>query len=153
MIIRGAMQAGLAILAGTAGKMVVKTAISPMVHSTISLITSLRSTTSSCSTLQGVIEKHDIPCTLQTIEATCIALKCDKEPLKTAARHVVESINQIHTLLTRIADLTASHEAGYISRWRTLYIEEEIEQLEQYMATLRQRFRLLCDIRSVVDKI
>ena len=152
MIVRGAMQAGLAIIAGTAGKMVVRTAITPIVNSTIGIITSLRSSTSNCVTLQEVIEKHDIPCTLQTIEATCISLKCDKEPLRTAAQHVVEAINQIHTLLTRIADITASHDAGYVSRWRTLYIENEINQLEQYMNILSHRFRLLCDIRSVVNK-
>lgn len=152
MIDRGAMQAGLAIIAGTAGKMVVRTAITPVVNSTIGIITSLRSASYDCLTLQEVIQKHDIPCTLQTIEATCIALKCDKEPLKTAASHVVDAINQIHTLLTRIADITASHNAGYVSRWRTLYIEDEITQLEQQMGVLTHRFRLLCDIRSVVNE-
>lgn len=142
------MQAGLILLAGTAGKMVVSSAITPLVNSTISLITSLR-TSDTTPTLQDIIVKHDIPATLQTIERTCIALRCDKEPLKTAASHVVEAVQHIHKLLTRIADITASHEAGYVSRWRVLVIDNEIEQLETLMRILHQRFKLMCDIRSV----
>jgi hypothetical protein len=142
------MQAGLILLAGTAGKMVVSSAITPLVNSTITLITSLR-TSRTTPTLQDIIVKHDIPATLQTIERTCIALKCDQEPLKTAASHVVEAVQQIHKLLTRIADITASHEAGYVSRWRVLVLDNEIEQLESLMRILHQRFKLMCDIRSV----
>lgn len=144
------MQAGLLLLAGTAGKIVVSSAITPVVNSTITLISSLR-TVSTTPTLQEVIVRHDIPATLQTIERTCIALKCDKEPLKTAASHVVEAIQQIHKILTRIADVTASHIAGYISRWRTLVLGEEIAQLECLMRVLHQRFKLMCDIRSVTS--
>jgi len=144
------MQAGLVYIAGTAGKMVVTSAISPVVQSTVSLITSLR-TSISVVTLREVIQKRDITCTLQTIEATMLALKCDKEPLKTAASHVVEQIHQIHQLLTKIADITAGHNAGYISRWRQLYLDQEIAQLENFMDILGKRFKLLCDIRSVVD--
>ena len=106
---------GLVYIAGTAGKMVVTTAISPIVQSTVSLISSLHSSGSG-TTLQECLTKNDITCTLQTIEATCLALKCDKEPLKTAAAHVVSCVEQIHKLLTRIADITASHHARYISR-------------------------------------
>jgi hypothetical protein len=145
------MQAGLVMLAGTAGKMVVTSGITPVVKNTISIIGSLRSGTSHAITLQEVIDKHDIPCTLQTIEATCIAMKCDREPLKTASEHVVNAVANIHQLLTRIADVTAGHEAGYISRWRVLALDDEIKQLEQLMAVLQHRFKLLCDIRAVVD--
>jgi len=80
-----------------------------------------------------------------------IALKCNKEPLKTAAEHVVQQIHQIHQLLTKIADITAAHNAGYVSRWRQLCLDEEIVQLENFMDILGKRFQLLCDIRSVVD--
>lgn len=80
-----------------------------------------------------------------------IALKCDKEPLKTAAEHVLQQIQQIHQLLTKIADITAAHQAGYISRWRQLYLDAEIEQLKNYMDILAKRFKLLCDIRGVVN--
>lgn len=144
------MQAGLILLAGTAGKMVVSSAITPVVNSTISIITSLRSS-SNTITLQDVITKHDIPATLQTIERTCVALKCDKEPLKTAAGHVVNAIHLIHQLLTRIADITATHNAGYISRWRVLVLDSHITQLESLMNILHQRFKLMCDIRSVTS--
>ena len=142
------MQAGLIFIAGTAGRVVVHSAITPIVTSTLSLITSLR-TSSNTVTLQDVIDKHDIPATLQTIESTCVALKCDKEPLKTAASHVVDTISNIHKLMTRIADITASHNAGYISRWRTLVLDHEISRLESLMTILHQRFKLMCDIRSV----
>jgi hypothetical protein len=145
------MQAGLVYIAGTAGKMVVSSAITPIVNSTISLITSLRNTGTSVATLEDTINKYDIPCTLQTIEATTVALKCDKEPLKTAAENVVVAVQQIHQLLTRIADITAAHQAGYISRWRQLDIQREIDQLEMHMDILNKRFKLMCDIRSVVD--
>jgi hypothetical protein len=144
------MQAGLVYIAGAAGKMVVTSAISPAVQSTVALITSLRTSTHGTVTLQQVIQKRDITCTLQTIEATMIALKCDKEPLKTAAEHVVQQIQGIHQLLTKIADVTAAHNAGYISRWRQLSLDKEIEQLENCMDILAKRFKLLCDIRSVV---
>lgn len=146
------MQAGLVYIAGTAGKMVVTQAISPAVHSTITLISSIRSQASGTITLQHVITKHDITCTLQTVEATMLALKCEKEPLKTAASHVVSGIEDIHRLLTRIADITASHNAGYISRWRQLNLDMEIIQLESFMSILQNRFKLMCDIRLVVDK-
>ena len=119
------MQAGLVYIAGTAGKMVVSSAISPVVASTVSLITSLR-TSGTVVTLQQILDKHDIACTLQTIEATCVALQCDREPLKTASDNVVDAVKQIHQLLTRIADISASHYAGYISRWRQLNLEKEI---------------------------
>ena len=144
------MQAGLVYIAGTAGQLVVNQAISPIVASTISLLTSLRSA-NKVVTLQQIIDKHDITCTLQTIEATCVALECDKEPLKTASNNVVIAVQQIHQLLTRIADITASHNAGYISRWRTLNLEYEISQLEALMQILSHRFKLMCDIRSVVN--
>ena len=145
------MQAGLVYIAGTAGKMVVTSAISPIVSSTIALITSIRSQTSGTVSLQECISKHDITCTLQTIEATMLALKCEKEPLKTAAGHVIQCAEQIHQLLTRIADITASHYAGYVSRWRTLILDSEIAQLESLMLTLQKRFKLMCEIRSVVE--
>ena len=145
------MQAGLVYIAGAAGKMVVTSTISPVVQSTVTLITSLRTSTGGTDTLQEVIQKRDITCTLQTIEATMIALKCDKEPLKTAAEHVLQQIQQINQLLTKIADITAAHQAGYISRWRQLYLDAEIEQLKNYMDILAKRFKLLCDIRGVVN--
>ena len=144
------MQAGLVYIAGTAGQIVVNQAISPIVASTISLLASLRSS-NKVVTLQQIIDKHDITCTLQTIEATCVALECDKEPLKTASNNVVIAVKEIHQLLTRIADITASHNAGYISRWRTLNLEHEISQLEELMQILSHRFKLMCDIRSVVN--
>ncbi len=147
---RTAMQAGLILLAGTAGQVVVASTITPIVKNTISLITSLRSAENT-PTLQDVIVKHDIPATLQTIESTCVALKCDKEPLKTAAGHVVEAVQHIHQLLTRIADITATHSAGYVSRWRTLVLDSEIGQLESLMTILHQRFKLMCDIHSVTS--
>jgi hypothetical protein len=143
------MQAGLVYIAGTAGQLVVNQAISPIVASTISLLTSLRSS-NKIVTLQQIIDKHDITCTLQTIEATCVALECNKEPLKTASKNVVIAVQQIHQLLTRIADITASHNAGYISRWRLLNLEYEIQQLEAFMEVLSHRFKLMCNIRSVV---
>ena len=80
-----------------------------------------------------------------------MALKCDKEPLKTAAGHVVEAVQHIHQLLTRIADITATHSAGYVSRWRTLVLDSEIGQLESLMTILHQRFKLMCDIHSVTS--
>jgi len=144
------MQAGLVYIAGTAGKMVVSSAISPVVASTVSLVTSLKSS-GNAITVQQVLDKHDIACTLQTIEATCTALKCDREPLKTASENVGGAITQIHQLLTRIADITASHNAGYISRWRQLNLENEITQLEAHMSVLLHRFKLMCDIRAVVE--
>ncbi len=144
------MQAGLVFIAGTAGKMVVNSAITPVVSSTISLVSSLRSS-GNTETLQHVLDKHDITCTLQTIEATCNAICSDKEPLKTAAQNVVAAVHQIHQLLTRCADITASHEAGYVSRWRSLNLEHEIQQLEAYMSVLLHRFKLMCDIRTVVE--
>ncbi|MDA7839004.1 hypothetical protein N9A45_01600 [bacterium] len=144
------MQAGLVYIAGTAGKMVVTSAISPVVASTVSLVSSLRSS-GNAITLQQILDKHDISCTLQTIEATCVALKCDEEPLKTASGNVVDAVTQIHKLLTRIADVTASHYAGYISRWRQLNLENEIRHLERLMEVLLHRFKLMCDIRAVVE--
>ena len=146
------MQAGLVYIAGTAGKMVVTQAISPVVQSTITLISSIRSQTSETVTLQQVITNHDITCILQTVEATMLSLKCDEEPLKTAASHVVSGVENIHRLLTRIADITASHNAGYISRWRQLNLDIEITQLESLMAILLNRFKLMCEIRLIVDK-
>ena len=140
---------GLVYIAGTAGKLVVSTAITPIVQSTVSLISSLHGA-GSTTTIQECIQKNDITCTLQTIEATCLALHCDKEPLKTAAANVVSCIEKIHQLLTRIADTTASHNAGYISRWRQLNLDIEIEKLEAHMEILHNRFKLMCALRSVV---
>ena len=89
------MQTGLAYIAGATGKILVTSTITPVVASTITLISSLRSSPA-IVTLQQVIDKHDITCTLPTIEATCIALQCDKEPLKTAAANVAGVVTQIH---------------------------------------------------------
>jgi len=144
------MQAGLIFLAGTTGQVLVHSTITPIVKSTLSLLTSLR-TVDGTPTLQDVIVTLDIPATLQTIESTCMALKCDEEPLKTAAGHVVNAVQHIHQLLTRIADITASHRAGYVSRWRTLVIDDEISQLRSLMNILSQRFKLMCDIHSVTS--
>ena len=141
---------GLVYIAGTTGKMIVTSAITPIVQSTVSLVSSLH-TSGTGTTIQECLTKNDIACTLQTIEATCLALKCDEEPLKTAAANVVECIEKIHQLLTRVADITASHNAGYISRWRQLNLDNEIEQLEGHMQILHNRFKLLCALRSVVD--
>ena len=145
------MQSAVLWATTAAGKLVIHSAISPMVHSTLSVITSLRTNSANTQLLQQTIDEYDIPCTLQTIEATCLALKCHQEPLKTAAQHVCETIGNINSLLIKIADITASHEAGYISRWRTLVIETEIDQLKRLMSTLGHRFKLMCSIRQVVD--
>lgn len=144
------MQAGLVYIASSASQLVVTSTLTPIVNSTIALISSLRRVGDQTVTLQDIIQKHDIECTLQTIEATCNTMHCDKEPLQTACLHVVAGVGQIHTLLTRIADLTASHNAGYVSRWRQLNIDAEILQLENHMFVLSKRFNLLCDIHSVV---
>lgn len=141
---------GLVYIAGTTGKMIVTTAITPIVQSTVSLVSSLH-TSGTGTTIQECLTKNDITCTLQTIEATCLALKCDQEPLKTAAANVVSCIEKIHQLLTRVADITAAHNAGYISRWRQLNLDKEIEHLEGHMQILHNRFKLLCALRSVVD--
>mgnify|MGYP000305712723 FL=1 len=145
------MQAGLVYIAGTASKMMVSSALTPVVNSTISLLSTLQSSGAQTLTLQDIIQKHDIECTLQTIEATVVALNCEAEPSATACANVVSGVQQIHKLLTRIADITASHQAGYISRWRVLHIDAEIGQLENYMAVLTKRFQMLCDIQSVVQ--
>ena len=145
------MQAGLVYIVGSTSRIVVTSALTPIVQSTVSLITSLRSSGLQTPTLQDIISAYDIECTLQTIEATCSTLSDGhQEPLKTACANVVAGVEQIHRLLTRIADITAAHNAGYVSRWRQLNIESEIVQLKGYMDVLNKRFHLLCDIRSVV---
>jgi hypothetical protein len=144
------MQAGLVYIATTTSKLVVSSAITPIVNSTLSLLSTLRTSGLDTATLQDIIHKHDIECTLQTIEATCLSLGCTDEPFKTACTNVTNGVHQIHTILTRIADITATHNAGYISRWRQLQLEPEISQLDKRMTILNKRFRLLCDIRSAI---
>tara|TARA_B110000091_G_scaffold46583_1_gene51066 strand:+ start:3793 stop:4380 length:588 start_codon:yes stop_codon:yes gene_type:complete len=144
------MQAGLVYIAGTASKMMVSSALTPVVNSTISLLSALQTSGTHVVTLQDIIKQHDIECTLQTIEATVAVLNCKTEPSATACANVVSGVKQIHQLLTRITDITASHQAGYISRWRTLNLDAEIGQLENYMTVLNKRFQMLCDIQSVM---
>jgi len=140
----------LAYIVGAAGKMVVTSAITPMVQSTALLVSSLNtSPVLGITTLHECLTEHDVMCTLQMMDATCSVLKSNKEPIRTATVHIVSCVQQIHALLTRISDIAASHAAGYVSRWRQLTLDSEIRQLGSLMGILRNRFKLMCDIHSV----
>lgn len=141
--------AGLLYIASTAGNLLVASTLKPIVSSTISLITSLRSSTSvSHESLDVVIVEIDVAATIKTIEATIITMNCDKEPLKTASTAVVNAIQHINDILTKIADMAASHKSGYLSRWRTLTLDTEIAELRSGMIILNKRFALLCSIKN-----
>jgi hypothetical protein len=76
-------------------------------------------------------------------------MDCTNEPLKTASENVVDGIQQINAILTKIADITACHQSGYISRWRTLNLSDEITEIREAMNVLNKRFTMLCDIYSM----
>ena len=141
--------AGLLYIASSAGNLLVASTLKPIVSSTISLITSLTTTSVSHESLDVVIVEIDVAATIKTIEATIIAMNCDKEPLKTASTTVVNAIQHINDILTKIADVTASHASGYLSRWRTLALDTEIAELRSGMIILNKRFALLCNINTI----
>lgn len=141
--------AGLLYIASSAGNLLVASTLKPIVSSTISLITSLTTTSVSHESLDVVIVEIDVAATIKTIEATIIAMNCDKEPLKTASTTVVNAIQHINDILTKIADVTASHASGYLSRWRTLALDTEIAELRSGMIILNKRFALLCNINTM----
>ena len=142
---------GLVAWAGTkAFTVTATTAITPLIKSTIGLLTSFMTTHEDHISLQEIIRKYDITCTLQTIEATCSCIESPKKPVKTALTNVGTCIHDIHELLTKIADVIATHQAGYISRWRTLNVDEELRQLEGHMEILNHRYKLLCLTKNVI---
>jgi hypothetical protein len=64
----------------------------------------------------------------------------------------LDGIQQINGILTKIADVTAGHQSGYISRWRTLNLSDEITEIREAMDVLSKRFNLLCNINSMKNK-
>tara|TARA_B110001450_G_scaffold166805_1_gene155466 strand:- start:450 stop:890 length:441 start_codon:yes stop_codon:yes gene_type:complete len=141
--------AGLMYIVSAAGSLIVNSTLKPVVNSTISMVTSLTSSSGNHKTLEKVLQEIDLVATIRLIEATIIAMDCSNEPIKTASKNVVDGIQQINGILTKIADITAGHQSGYISRWRTLDLSNEITQIFESMAVLNKRFNLLCNIQSM----
>jgi hypothetical protein len=141
--------AGLMYLVSSAGTIMMSSTLKPIVNSTISLITSLTTSTVSHESLEKVIQEIDLAATIKTIEATVLAMDCTNEPLKTASGSVVNSVQKINDILTKIADITADHATGYVSRWRTLDLSKEMTEIREAMMVLNNRFTLLCNINSM----
>ena len=140
--------AGLMYIVSAAGNLMVNSTLKPIVNSTISMVSSLTSS-SSHKSLEKVLHEIDLVATIRLIEATILAMDCTNEPLQTASENVVDGIQQINGILTKIADITAGHHSGYISRWRTLDLSNEITQIYEAMDVLNKRFTLLCNIKSM----
>ena len=140
---------GLMYIASTAGNLIVSSTLKPIVSSTISLIGSLTTSSISHESLDVVIVEIDVAATIKTIEATILTIDNHKEPLKTASSTVINAIQNINDTLTKIADVTASHASGYISRWRILNLDTEIAELRSGMTILNKRFALLCNINTM----
>tara|TARA_B110000977_G_scaffold138039_1_gene175299 strand:+ start:620 stop:1066 length:447 start_codon:yes stop_codon:yes gene_type:complete len=140
---------GLMYIASTAGNLIVSSTLKPIVSSTISLIGSLTTSSISHESLDVVIVEIDVAATIKTIEATILTIDNHKEPLKTASTTVINAIQNINDTLTKIADVTASHASGYISRWRILNLDTEIAELRSGMTILNKRFALLCNINTM----
>jgi|TARA_B110000208_G_scaffold92393_1_gene116247 hypothetical protein len=141
--------AGLMYLVSSAGTIMMSSTLKPIVTSTISLITSLTTSTVSHESLEKVIQEIDLAATIKTIEATVLAMDCTNEPLKTASGSVVDSVQKMNDILTKIADITADHATGYVSRWRTLDLSKEMTEIREAMMVLNKRFTLLCNINSM----
>jgi hypothetical protein len=141
--------AGLMYIVSAAGSLIVNSTLKPVVNSTISMVSSLTSSSGNHKTLERVLQEIDLVATIRLIEATILAMDCSNEPVKTASKNVVDGIQQINGILTKIADITAGHQSGYISRWRTLDLSNEISQIFESMAVLNKRFNLLCNIQSM----
>lgn len=144
--------AGLMYIVSAAGSLVVSSTLNPIVNSTISMVSSLTSSSDSHKSLERVLHEIDLIATIKLIEATVLAMDCTQEPIKTASNHVVDGINKINGILTKIADVKAAHASGYISRWRTLDLSDEITEIREAMDVLSKRFTLLCDINSMKNK-
>jgi hypothetical protein len=136
-------------LVSSAGTIMMSSTLKPIVTSTISLITSLTTSTVSHESLEKVIQEIDLAATIKTIEATVLAMDCTNEPLKTASGSVVDSVQKMNDILTKIADITADHATGYVSRWRTLDLSKEMTEIREAMMVLNKRFTLLCNINSM----
>jgi hypothetical protein len=141
--------AGLMYIVSAAGSLIVNSTLKPVVNSTISMVSSLTSSSGNHKTLEKVLQEIDLVATIRLIEATILAMDCSNEPIKTASKNVVDGIQQINGILTKIADITAGHQSGYISRWRTLDLSNEITHIFESMAVLNKRFNLLCNIQSM----
>tara|TARA_B100000795_G_C22748024_1_gene418126 strand:- start:307 stop:750 length:444 start_codon:yes stop_codon:yes gene_type:complete len=143
---------GLMYIASSASNIIMATTLKPIVNSTLALIVSLTTSSVSHESLESVIIELDLAATIKTIEATIVAMNCNKEPLKTASGNVIDAIKVINDILTKIADITASHSAGYVSRWRMLDLSLSISQLRSSNHILNKRFTLLCNINSMSPK-
>jgi hypothetical protein len=141
--------AGLMYIVSAAGSLMVSSTLKPIVNSTISMVSSLTTSSDSHKSLERVLHEIDLVSSIKTIEATVLAMDCTNEPLKTASENVVDGIQQINAILTKIADITACHQSGYISRWRTLNLSDEITEIREAMNVLNKRFTMLCDIYSM----
>ena len=144
--------AGLMYIVSSAGSLMVSSTLKPIVNSTISMVSSLTSSSDSHKSLEKVLHEIDFVASIKTIEATVLAMDCSNEPIKTASNHVVDGINKINGILTKIADVKAAHASGYISRWRTLDLSDEITEIYESMEVLNKRFNLLCNINSMKNK-
>ena len=144
--------AGLMYIVSAAGSLIVNSTLKPVVNSTISMVSSLTSSSGNHKTLEKVLQEIDLVATIRLIEATILAMDCSNEPIKTASNHVVDGINKINGILTKIADVKAAHASGYISRWRTLDLSDEITEIREAMDVLSKRFNLLCNINSMKNK-
>jgi|TARA_B110001452_G_scaffold170914_1_gene143073 hypothetical protein len=144
--------AGLMYIVSAAGSLMISSTLKPIVNSTISMVSSLTSSSDSHKSLEKVLHEIDLVATIKLIEATVLAMDCSNEPIKTASTHVIDGIKQINGILTKIADITAGHQCGYISRWRTLDLSDEITEIYESMEVLNKRFNLLCNINSMKNK-
>lgn len=113
------------------------------INSISGLINTLQNSEHVAPQFQQTLHRMDIPHRIKTIQAVLTEINNKDNAVGLAANAIAETIHEIHKLLRNIADKKATHENGYITRWRTLNLNKEQTQLQNLNTMLTSRFLLL----------
>ena len=104
--------------------------------------------------VEQCIKKHDIICTLETIEMMCTQFQgVDTCPaISISVKHVESCIHDFYVFLQRVHKKIKTHNEGYLSRWTHLYLQGDICDINIYMETLMRRFDIMCKCITCVKK-
>jgi hypothetical protein len=103
--------------------------------------------------IKEVIDEFDLIAKLEIIEAVMKDIENekinDKQSITKALDNLRLVVENIHNLLQKIDNIIKEHEQKYLSKWRTLYYENEILELKRNIRLMDLRYSMFLEILKV----
>jgi hypothetical protein len=103
--------------------------------------------------IKEVIDEFDFIAKLEIIEAVMKDIENEKINEKQSITKALDNlrlvVENIHNLLQKIDNIIKEHEQKYLSKWRSLYYENEILELKRNIRLMDLRYSMFLEILKV----